>query len=105
MSTLLGERKRTRPLALVRPGSYHGAMSSVVKKSHSFEAGQYSRLVEVSRSRELTPSAALGEAVNLWLKQQEGLAAVARWEQQYGPISDAALAEADSILDSAGIGS
>jgi len=78
-------------------------VGSVVKKSHSFEAGQYSRFLEVLHRRGLNPSAALGEAVNLWLHQQEGLAAVARWEQRYGPIPTTALTEADLALDAAGI--
>jgi hypothetical protein len=38
------------------------------------------------------------------VRLEDGLAGVAEWEAEHGPISAEALAKADALLDAAGIG-
>ncbi len=49
-------------------------------------------------------SAALADAADLWLSTRKGLRAVRAWERSNGALTAAELAEADSILDRAGVG-
>lgn len=53
-----------------------------------------------------------GESFSQWLataarhrlKIYAGLKAIAEWEAEYGPFTDEEIAEADAILDKAGVG-
>jgi hypothetical protein len=63
---------------------------------------------EVAKRRGMSLSAWLNEASETALETEvrleDGLAGVAEWEAEHGPISAEALAKADAILDAAGIG-
>jgi nucleotide-binding universal stress UspA family protein len=53
--------------------------------------------------RGLSVSAWLDEASRNALAIEDGLAAVAEWEAENGPLSPEVLAAADAVLDAAGI--
>ncbi|HSZ70191.1 MAG TPA: hypothetical protein VK756_07505 [Solirubrobacteraceae bacterium] len=63
---------------------------------------------EAAKRRGMSLSAWLNEAslsaLETDLRLQDGLAAVAEWEAEAGPISAEDLAKADAILDAAGVG-
>lgn len=56
-----------------------------------------------------TSAARQGQSLSAWLNEaaaralaiEDGLAAVAEWEAEYGPFTDEELAAADAILDRA----
>ena len=73
----------------------------VVKRSVSFEAGVWD---DIQREVGTGPvSALVNDALAMYLRRQRGLAAVASYEEESGPFTDAELAEADSLLDAAGV--
>ncbi len=49
-------------------------------------------------------SAALADAADLWLSTRKGLKAVRVWERANGELTAVELAEADRVLDDAGVG-
>jgi hypothetical protein len=51
--------------------------------------------------RGLSLSAWLNDAAARALAIEDGLAAVAEWEAEHGPLADAELAAADAVLDAA----
>lgn len=52
-----------------------------------------------------TVSATLADAVSLWLSVRQGLQSVRAWERENGALTAEELAEADRVLDLAGVGS
>ena len=91
-------------LAMVVPWSYHKGMSSVVKRSVSLPSELFEALELQASAEGRTVSAALTDAADLWLSTRRGLKSVRTWERQHGALTAAELAEADRILDSAGVG-
>jgi negative regulator of sigma E activity len=84
--------------------SYYCLMSSVVKRSVSLPADLFARLENEAAEEGRTVSAALSEAADLWLSMIKGLRAVRAWERENGALTAAELAEADAVLDRAGVG-
>lgn len=84
--------------------SYHRIMPSVVKRSVSLPVELFERLESEAAGEGRTVSAALADAADLWLSTRKGLRAVRAWERSNGALTAAELAEADSILDRAGVG-
>jgi hypothetical protein len=72
-----------------------------VKRSVSFEAGVWDDLEREVGSGPVSPL--VNDALAMYLRRQRGLAAVASYEGEHGPFTDAELAEADSLLDAAGV--
>ncbi len=72
-------------------------MAGVVKRSVSIDAAIWDELSQHAGPGEI--SALLNEALVNELRRRRGLAAVRRYESKHGPISAAALAKADAILD------
>lgn len=79
-------------------------MSTVVKRSVSLPAELFERLEHEAAEDGRTMSATLAEAADLWLSTRKGLKAVRAWEKVNGALTAEELAEADAILDSAGVG-
>jgi hypothetical protein len=73
----------------------------VVKRSVSFEAGVWDDLEREVGSGPVSPL--VNDALALYLRRQRGLAAVAAYEAEHVPFSDAELAEVDNLLDAAGV--
>lgn len=79
-------------------------MPSVVKRSVSLPVELFERLESEAAGEGRTVSAVLADAADLWLSTRKGLRAVRAWERSNGALTAAELAEADSILDRAGVG-
>ena len=67
----------------------------------SFDAGVWDDLEREVGSGPVSPL--VNDALALYLRRQRGLAAVAAYEAEHGAFTDAELAEADSVLDAAGV--
>jgi predicted transcriptional regulator len=89
---------------MVLPRSYHVAVSTVVKKSVSVPDVVWARAEAEAASRHTTVSAVVTEALENFLAIRRGLQAVAEWEAEHGPFTPEEIAEADAILDAAGVG-
>lgn len=89
---------------MVAPWSYHWGMSSVVKRSISLPADIFEALELQAAEEGRTVSAALADAADLWLATRRGLRAVRAWEREHGALTAEELAEADRLLDEAGVG-
>lgn len=79
-------------------------MGSVVKKSVSVPDVVWSAAETAAADRHTTVSAVVTEALENYLKIQDGLRAVKEWEAENGPFTAEEIAEADAILDAAGVG-
>ena len=79
-------------------------MSTVVKRSVSLPAELFKRLENEAAEEGRTVSAALADAADLWLSTRKGLKAVRAWERTNGALTAVELAEADTLLDRAGVG-
>lgn len=77
----------------------------MTKKSLSFQDELYQDVEQEAAADGITPSAAFSEGARLWLMQRRGLRAVRQWEADNGALSEAELADADTILDGAGVSS
>ncbi len=73
----------------------------VVKRSVSFEADIWHDLVAEAGAGPVSPL--VNDALAHYLRRQRGLAVVEAYEAEYGEFTDAELAEADRILDAAGV--
>lgn len=73
----------------------------VVKRSVSFDADVWDSLVAEAGSGAVSPL--VNDALAHYLRRQRGLAAVAAYEAEHGTFSDDELAEADRLLDAAGV--
>jgi hypothetical protein len=78
------------------------------KVSVSLDESVLAAARQSAERRGMSLSAWLNEASERALEDEvsleEGLAGVAEWEAENGPISAEELAEADAVLDAAGIG-
>jgi len=79
-------------------------MGTVVKKSVSVPDVIWSAAEVAADVRHMTVSALVTEALENYLRIQDGLAGVAEWEAEHGPLTEEELAEADAILDAHGVG-
>lgn len=79
-------------------------MSSVVKRSISLPAEIFEALELQAAKEGRTVSAALADAADLWLATRRGLRTVRAWEREHGTLTADELAEADRVLDQAGVG-
>ena len=81
---------------------------SVRKLSISLEEPVLLAARQAAKRRGMSLSAWLNEASESALESEvlleEGLAGVAEWEAEHGPLSAEDLAKADAVLDAAGIG-
>jgi hypothetical protein len=81
---------------------------SVQKISISLDGSVLLAAREAAKRRGMSLSAWLNEASETALETdvrlEDGLAGVAEWEAENGPITAEELAKADAILDAAGIG-
>jgi hypothetical protein len=59
---------------------------------------------DAAKRRGISLSAWMNEASRNALAIEDGLAGVAEWEAEHGPLSADAIAEANAVLDAAGIG-
>jgi len=87
-----------------RPGNTEGrTMTSmrVVKRSVSVDAEIWDDLVREAGPRPVSPL--VNDALALYLRRQRGLAAVAAYEAEHGAFTAEELAEADGMLDAAGV--
>jgi hypothetical protein len=71
---------------------------TVRKLSVALEAEVASAAAESARRRGVSLSAWLNEAAATALAIEDGLAAVAEWEQEHGPLRAEELATADRLL-------
>lgn len=74
---------------------------SVVKRSVSFDAELWDELVREAGAGPVSPL--VNDALAHYLRRQRGLAAVAGYEAEYGAFTEEELAEADRVLDAAGV--
>lgn len=79
-------------------------MSAVVKRSISLPADIFEALELQAAEEGRTVSAALADAADLWLATRRGLRAVRAWEREHGALTAEELADADRLLDEAGVG-
>jgi hypothetical protein len=73
----------------------------VVKRSVSFDAGVWDDVEREVGSGPVSPL--VNDALAMYLRRQRGLAAVASYEAEHGAFTEVELAEADSVLDAAGV--
>ena len=79
-----------------------GDMASVVKRTISVPTDVFAAVeAEVTTTESL--STLFSEGARLLLRQRAGQRAIALHEAEHGPISQAALDEADRLLDDAGL--
>ena len=77
-------------------------MASVVKRTISVPTDVFAAVeAEVTAGESL--STLFSEGARLLLRQRAGQRAIALYEAEHGPISQAALDEADRLLDEAGL--
>ena len=82
---------------------YCRGVTSVVKRTISVPADVFAAVkAEVTDGESL--STLFSEGARLLLRQRAGERAIATYESEHGPISQAALDEADRMLDEAGLG-
>ena len=77
-------------------------MASVVKRTISVPADVFAA-VERERTDDESLSTLFSEGARLLVRQRAGVRAIALYEAENGPITDAALDEADRALDEAGL--
>jgi hypothetical protein len=87
------------------PSAYHQGMSSVVKRSIALPTELFQTLELEAAQVGRTVSATLADAAYLWLSTRRGLRSLCAWERDNGALTAHELAEADRILDLAGVGS
>jgi predicted transcriptional regulator len=77
---------------------------TVVKRAVSFDPAVWADLERIAAAEHIGVSTVINRALRHELRLQRGLAAVADWESEHGAFTDEELAEADRILDEAGVG-
>lgn len=96
--------KDVSEIASVLPWSYYSSMSTVVKKSVSVPDAIWAAAEAEAARSHTTVSALVADALENLLANRAGLRAVQEWEREHGEFSAAENAEADAILDAAGVG-
>lgn len=76
---------------------------AVVKRAVSFDPEVWADLEHIAEVEHIGVSTVINRALRHELRLHKGLAAVAEWEREFGALTDAELADADRILDSAGV--
>lgn len=79
-------------------------MRTVVKKSVSLREDLWLAIEEMAQEENTSISAIINVALERTAGIRAGLKAVDRWEAEHGPLTAEELAEADAILDAAGVG-
>jgi hypothetical protein len=74
---------------------------SVVKRSVSFDAEVWEALSAEAGTAPVSPL--VNDALVHYLRRQRGLAATAAYEMEFGAFTAEELAEADRVLDAAGV--
>jgi len=99
--------RRVRPAGVarrvVRTGCYHIGMSAQ-KLSIALQQPVADAARKAAQRRGMSLSAWLNQASVSALAIEDGLAGVAEWEAEHGPLSTQELAAACAVLDAAGIG-
>ena len=75
----------------------------VVKRSVSFQPEVWAEAVRIAREEGVGVSALVNAAVAYYLELRRGLEAVAEWQAEHAPFTSEEIAEADRILDEAGV--
>jgi hypothetical protein len=76
---------------------------SVVKRSVSFGPEVWAQVARVTGAEGTRVSALVNDALVYYLRLRAGLEAVREWEAEYGELTPEELAEADRLLDGAGV--
>jgi predicted transcriptional regulator len=76
----------------------------VVKRAVSFDPEVWADLASIAEAEQIGVSTVINLALRHELRLQRGLAAVAEWESEHGAFTEEEIAEADRILDAAGVG-
>lgn len=115
------EQSGQRPKTCVRSSLGHGPAKTSTVRLRSYYFGMPVRKLSVALEESVADAAKQaakrrGMSLSAWLNEasvsaletevrlQDGLAGVAEWEAEHGPISAEELAKADAVLDAAGIG-
>lgn len=91
-------------IAMVLPWSYYSSMGTVVKKSVSVPDAIWAAAEAEAARSNTTVSALIADALENLLAIRAGLRAVQEWEREHGEFTATEIAEADAILDAAGVG-
>jgi predicted transcriptional regulator len=76
---------------------------AVMKRTVSFDPEVWADVAQLAADERVGVSTVVNRALRHQLRIQKGLAAVAEWEAEHEAITPEELAEADRILDKAGI--
>lgn len=77
---------------------------AVVKRAVSFDPEVWADVQHAAESERIAVSTVINRALRHELRIQRGLAAVAEWEGEHESFSERELADADHVLDQAGVG-
>ena len=77
---------------------------AVVKRSVSFRPEIWAEVARITGAEGGQVSALVNEALAHHLRRKRGLEAAAEWEAEHGPLTAEEIAEADRLLDEAGVG-
>lgn len=77
------------------------ALMVVVKRSISFDADVWDAMTAEVQGGAVSPL--VNDALAHYLRRQRGLAAIAAYEAEFGAFTEEELAEADRLLDAAGV--
>jgi predicted transcriptional regulator len=90
-------------VALVLPAVIPYGMP-VVKRAVSFDPDVWADLQRIAAQERIGVSTVVDRALRHELRLHHGLTAVASWEAEHGAFTAQELADADGILDEAGVG-
>ena len=76
----------------------------VTKRTVSFDPEIWAAMQQLAAAEQIGVSTMVNRVLGHQLRLQRGLAAVAQWEAEHGQFTDQELAEADRVLDDAGVG-
>jgi hypothetical protein len=77
---------------------------AVTKRSVSFRAEVWAEVARITGEEGGQVSALVNRALDYYLHLQRGRELVAEWETEHGALTEAERAEADAVLDQAGVG-
>jgi hypothetical protein len=77
---------------------------AVTKRSVSFRPEIWAEVARITDAEGGQISALVNEALAHYLRTRHGLEAAAEWEAEHGPLTAEEIAEADRLLDEAGVG-
>lgn len=76
---------------------------AVKKRSVALDKDVADAVVKAAKEEGVSVSAWLSEAAKKQLKIHQGLQAIREWEEEFGPITEEEIAEADAILQKHGL--